>query len=93
MIYCKFGQLQSGLRDQLCRWRRRQSWEPHVGSVTQMEEDQDPELVYALTESELSVSPMAGAGETVMKTGLPCPEEVAQEEDDNENNHDDLEHN
>ena len=37
--------------------------------------------------------PMAGAGEIVMKTGLPCPEEVAQEKDDNENNHNDLEHN
>ena len=36
---------------------------------------------------------MAGAGEIVMKTGLPCPEEVAQEKDDNENNHNDLEHN
>ena len=35
---------------------------------------------------------MAGAGEIVMRTGLPCPEEVAQEKDDNENNHNDLEH-
>lgn len=29
----KFGQLQKGLSDQLCRWRKRQSWKPSVGSA------------------------------------------------------------
>ena len=37
--------------------------------------------------------PISGAGEIVIKTGLPCPEEVAQERGDNEKNDHDLERN
>lgn len=37
--------------------------------------------------------PMPGGGDMVIKTGLPCPEKVAQERGDNEKNDNDLEHN